>query len=87
MFGRVPLFVVRLAVVVARPIARGRKEKNLMFTKEFKCLVCEKPENQCTCNRYCALCHADYELRLTDDGQYYCRDCREACDYKTQDQV
>ncbi|HEV2352419.1 MAG TPA: hypothetical protein VG028_21495 [Terriglobia bacterium] len=57
-----------------------------MLTKEFKCLVCDKPENQCTCNRYCALCHADYELRLTDDGQYYCRDCREACDYKTQDE-
>lgn len=58
-----------------------------MLTKEFKCLVCEKPESQCTCNRYCALCHADYELRLTDDGQYYCRDCREACDYKTQDEA
>jgi len=26
-------------------------------------------------------------VRLTEDGQYYCVDCREACDYKTQDQV
>ncbi|MHB8654381.1 MAG: hypothetical protein ACYDA9_10920 [Terriglobia bacterium] len=58
-----------------------------MLTKEFKCNVCDKPENQCTCSRYCALCHADYELRLTDDGQYYCRDCREACDYKSQDEA
>ncbi len=66
---------------------RVEREIDRMFTKEFKCTVCDKPENQCTCNRYCALCHADYELRLTEDGQYYCRDCREACDYKSQDQV
>jgi hypothetical protein len=26
-------------------------------------------------------------VRLTEDGQYYCPDCREACDYKTQDQA
>jgi hypothetical protein len=25
-------------------------------------------------------------VRLTEDGQYYCLDCREACDYKTQEQ-
>ena len=63
------------------------RENDLMFRKEFKCMVCDKPEKQCTCNRYCALCHADYELRLTEDGQYYCRDCREACDFRSQDEV
>lgn len=66
---------------------KDERENDPMFTKEFKCMVCDKPENQCTCNRYCALCHADYELRLTEDGQYYCRDCREACDFKSQDQA
>jgi len=58
-----------------------------MAYKEFRCLVCNRDERECNCIRYCALCHAEYELRLTEDGQYYCRDCREACDYKTQDQV
>jgi hypothetical protein len=58
-----------------------------MERKEFKCLVCNQPEKLCTCIKYCALCQTDYRVRLTEDGQYYCADCREACDYKTQDQV
>jgi hypothetical protein len=59
-----------------------------MAYRQFRCLVCDQPEDRCTCIiRYCALCHSDYALRLTDDGQYYCVDCREACDYRTQDQV
>ncbi len=62
-------------------------EGNSMASKEFRCLVCEQPEQRCTCIKYCALCHSDYGLRLTEDGQYYCADCREACDYKSQDQV
>jgi hypothetical protein len=49
--------------------------------------VCDQPEERCTCHKYCALCHSDFGLRLTEDGQYYCVDCREACDYKTQDQA
>jgi len=48
-------------------------------------LACGKREEDCTCERYCALCNSDSELRLTEDGQYYCRDCREACDFKTSD--
>ena len=55
--------------------------------KEFKCGVCDKPEKQCSCHKYCALCQSDYALRLTEDGQYYCTDCREACDYRTQEQA
>ena len=58
-----------------------------MAGKEFHCLVCEKTEKLCDCDKYCALCQADYQLRLTEDGQYYCLDCREACDYKTQDET
>jgi len=55
--------------------------------REFHCIVCDQLEERCTCPKYCALCHADYSVRLTEDGQYYCADCREACDYRTQDQV
>jgi len=57
-----------------------------MVWKQFHCIVCDQPEERCTCHKYCALCHSDFGLRLTEDGQYYCVDCREACDYKAQDQ-
>lgn len=58
-----------------------------MGWKEFKCAVCDQVEERCICHKFCALCQTDYAVRLTEDGQYYCVDCREACDYKTQDQV
>ena len=63
------------------------RELDLMLQKEFRCIACELPEKECTCNRYCALCLSDYNVRLCEDGQYYCADCREACDYKPQDAV
>lgn len=55
--------------------------------KEFRCLVCDQPEKSCTCYRYCALCQGDNNPRLCEDGQYYCGYCREACEYKTQEQL
>jgi len=58
-----------------------------MPRKIFLCSVCNQPEERCQCDRYCALCHSDYGTRLTEDGQYYCADCREACDYRTQDNI
>jgi hypothetical protein len=58
-----------------------------MPIKEFRCLVCGQSENHCTCYRYCALCQGDYQLRLCEDGQYYCVDCRRACQYKTQEDL
>ncbi len=58
-----------------------------MVYKVFMCTVCEKSETDCKCDRYCALCYSAYGIRLCDDGLYYCTDCREACDYKTQDRV
>ncbi len=59
-----------------------------MAGKEFHCLVCEKTEKLCDCDKNVRLPAARLPLlRLTEDGQYYCLDCREACDYKTQDQT
>lgn len=58
-----------------------------MALSEFRCAVCDQPEASCGCHKYCALCHGDDEVRLTEDGQYYCTDCREVCDYRTQEQV
>jgi hypothetical protein len=64
----------------------SESEAFAMAYTEFKCLVCNQPENRCTCIKYCAVCKTDYRLRLTEDGQFYCADCREACGYKTQDE-
>ena len=47
------------------------------------CMVCDKPERTCTCDRYCCLCKSTYGIRMCVDGQYYCQDCREACDIRT----
>ena len=44
------------------------------------CTLCDKPEHDCTCDRYCCLCQGHFNVRLCADGQYYCPDCREACD-------
>ncbi len=46
------------------------------------CAACGKPEYQCNCDRYCWLCKGQFNIRLCMDGQYYCPDCREACDVR-----
>ena len=52
--------------------------------KDFICLVCELPEKRCSCERFCGLCQSPYDVRLCEDGQDYCRPCREACDMEAQ---
>jgi hypothetical protein len=44
------------------------------------CSVCDKPEGQCICEKYCTICKGQHKVRLCADGLYYCPDCREACD-------
>jgi hypothetical protein len=44
------------------------------------CSLCDKPEERCTCERYCTICKGQHKVRLCADGLYYCPDCREACD-------
>lgn len=56
-----------------------------MYGKRFLCAQCDHPEEHCDCPRYCCLCHNTEGVRLVSDGLYYCGDCREACDYKTED--
>ena len=53
---------------------------------KFLCMLCDKPESECKCDRYCALCQGSHDVRLVQDGSYMCRDCREACDYEAQAQ-
>jgi hypothetical protein len=30
------------------------------------------------------MCHGEHQVRLCSDGQYYCLECREACDMTAQ---
>ena len=46
------------------------------------CSMCDKPEERCTCEKYCAICKGQDNIRLGADGLYYCPGCREACDVR-----
>lgn len=54
-------------------------------TRKLVCMQCEAPESRCVCEKYCCLCQTLLDVRLCQDGLYYCAPCREACDYKTAD--
>ena len=43
-------------------------------------MQCDKPEYQCSCEKYCTICKGQLNVKLCADGLYYCPDCREACD-------
>jgi hypothetical protein len=49
------------------------------------CVQCDKPEDQCSCEKYCTICQGQQRVRLCMDGLYYCPDCREACDMSLAD--
>jgi len=44
------------------------------------CVVCDQIEHECKCDRYCCICKGQHAIRLCMDGQFYCPDCREACE-------
>ena len=50
----------------------------------FYCLTCGLKEEECKCQRYCGICQGEYNVRLCGDGNYYCKDCRDACEYEAQ---
>ncbi len=49
------------------------------------CAMCDKPEAECKCEHYCWMCKGQFGIRMCIDGQYYCPDCREACDIRVVD--
>jgi hypothetical protein len=55
------------------------------MAEPYRCGVCELSEDRCDCNKYCCLCQGEHRVRLCADGQYYCLECREACELKAQD--
>ena len=54
------------------------------MAEKFKCMLCDQEESNCKCERYCSLCQGAHQVRLCQDGMYYCLDCREACDFQAQ---
>jgi hypothetical protein len=54
------------------------------MAEAFKCMMCDKEEAQCQCDKYCCICQGEHDVRLCQDGQYYCTECREICDFKAQ---
>ena len=50
--------------------------------KKYRCMQCEMTEERCDCEKYCCLCQSLVEVRLCEDSLYYCKPCREACNYK-----
>ncbi len=54
------------------------------MAEKFKCALCDQEEGSCKCERYCSLCQGAHQVRLCQDGMYYCLDCREACDFQAQ---
>lgn len=59
--------------------------KFLSMAERYLCIACERDERDCECHKYCAICQGENDCRLWQDGQYYCQECREVCDYQPQD--
>ena len=55
-------------------------EVRMAARQQVLCSQCDKTEEYCTCEKYCAICKGQLNVRLAVDGLYYCPDCREACD-------
>jgi hypothetical protein len=67
-------------LLVAQPSGRVCSEALMAAHPQIVCTQCDKPEDSCTCEKYCTICKGQHNVRLCADGLYYCPDCREACD-------
>jgi hypothetical protein len=56
------------------------------MAEPFLCYNCERAEGECQCDQryYCCICQGENNIRLCQDGQYYCLECREVCDLQAQ---
>ena len=51
----------------------------------YYCTSCGLGEDKCKCERFCILCSSEDDARLCQDGCYYCRECREVCEFTPSD--
>ena len=66
-------------------LSRARRLRySLGMAEAYHCSVCDKTEDRCDCEKYCCLCQGEHQVRLCNDGLYYCLECREACDLQAQ---
>ena len=56
-----------------------------MQPTNYICTACNLPEQKCQCEKFCILCRSDSNVRLCQDGCYYCRDCREVCEFSVDE--
>ena len=61
-------------------MAQARYSRRMAFV----CAQCDRDETRCECERFCVICQGWDNVRLCNDGQYYCLTCREACDLMAQ---
>jgi len=76
-----------LLLALLFPPARAQYSSCMSATTKTKtrCMQCEQVEERCECEKYCVLCQSQLDVRLCQDGLYYCQPCREACEYKVTD--
>ena len=70
----------RTPALLTRPDSRYIRA----MAEQFRCAFCDLEESRCQCDRYCFMCQGGDNVRLCQDGMYYCLDCREACDLEAQ---
>lgn len=51
------------------------------MANRFRCGVCDQVEEKCQCEKYCYFCMGGNDVRLVENGCYFCLECREACEY------
>ena len=69
-----------------KPLFRRRETRYSAagMAEPYKCGICDLEEARCLCDKFCCLCHGANNVRLCNDGLWYCIDCREACDLQAQ---
>jgi hypothetical protein len=68
------------APLLTRPVSRYIRA----MAEKFRCTLCDQEESRCQCDKYCFMCQGGHDVRLCQDGMYYCQECREACDLQPQ---
>ena len=71
--------------VIGKPLSIFSKTRYILaMPGPYYCLTCGRKEEECKCDRFCGICQNDYNVRLCADGNYYCKECRDACEYEAQ---
>ena len=68
------------SALLTRPVSRYIRA----MAEKFRCTICDLEESRCQCDKYCFMCQGGHDVRLCQDGLYYCLECREACDLQAQ---